>query len=213
MKVLGIAGSPRRGGNSETLLDRFLAGARDAGAQVTKSVAADLDIQACDDCERCWENERCQTEDDYEEVCNEMLAADVVVVATPLYFWNVPAQLKDIIDRSQCLWVRQFVVDESLPPSSEGHQMRRGVLLAVGGQPERHFEGVKLTTWAFFRVFNTAYWNDLLLHDVDEQGAVEEHATALARAYDLGYRSVTEPWEKIDMAKMPVGDDDEEEPE
>lgn len=63
---------------------------------------------------------------------------------------------------------------------------------------------------AFLRVFNTGYWADLLLHDVDAKSVMAEHATALARACDLGYRSATAPWEDMHLTMMPVGDDEEE---
>ncbi len=99
-KTLGIAGSPRRGGNTEMLLDRFLAGAESAGAAVEKVVAARLKIAGCVACDGCWEDGHCVVQDDFQAVYEKLVAADVIVLAAPLYFWSLPAQLKALIDRA-----------------------------------------------------------------------------------------------------------------
>ena len=90
-KTLGIAGSPRRGGNTEMLLDRFLAGAEGAGAAVEKVVAARLKIAGCVACDGCWEDGHCVVQDDFQAVYEKLVAADVIVLAAPLYFWSLPA--------------------------------------------------------------------------------------------------------------------------
>jgi hypothetical protein len=195
IRVVGIAGSPRRGGNSETLLDRFLAGARAAGADVTKIVAAGLDVEPCVACEACWVDGHCIASDDYQTVCEELIAADVIVLASPLYFWNVPSQVKAVIDRSQCMYTRKIVIREPLAPSASGHLRRRGVLICVGGHRVRYFEGVVRTVKSFFRVFDTDYWAELLYHGVDGQGEIEQQPQALQAAYDLGIRAASEVWE------------------
>jgi multimeric flavodoxin WrbA len=192
--VVGIVGSPRRDGNSEVLLDRFLAGARAAGGDVTKIVAVDLDVEACVDCERCWEDGRCVTDDEYEVLCNALIAADVVAVASPLYFWNVPAQLKVLIDRAQCMWARKFKLKEPLPPSTSGHDRRRGVFICVGGGEKVHFEGAARTVRSFFEVYETDYWDAILVSNVDAKGEIDEEPLAYQEAYDLGFRAVAEAW-------------------
>jgi putative NADPH-quinone reductase len=194
IRVLGIAGSPRRGGNSETLLDRFLAGAGAAGGQVEKMVAARLDVADCVDCAKCWQDGRCVADDDYQQVCEKMIAADVVAIASPVYFWNVPAQLKSVIDRGQCMWVRKYKTDETLPPSSAGHERRRGVFLCVGGNEREYFEGIVQTIKGALEVYNVEYWAELLFGQVDSDGEIHDEFLALQEAYDLGFRAVTEAW-------------------
>jgi multimeric flavodoxin WrbA len=197
VRVIGIAGSPRSGGNTETLLDRFLTGARSAGAEVNKRVAPDLDMGPCTACDGCWVDGHCIISDDYQTVCEELIAADVIVLASPLYFWNVPSQVKTVIDRSQCMWARRFVVKEPLTPSTSGHARRRGVFICVGGDHVRHFEGVVRTIKSFFRVFDIDYWGELLYHGVDAKNKIEEHPLALQEAYDMGFRAVSEPWDEL----------------
>ena len=94
LSVLGIAGSPRRRGNTEALLDQFIAGAKIGGARTEKVVAARLDIGVCVGCNKCFTTGRCAIEDDFQDLYDKLIAADVVVLAAPLYFWNVPAQTK-----------------------------------------------------------------------------------------------------------------------
>jgi multimeric flavodoxin WrbA len=197
VRVIGIAGSPRRGGNTETLLDRFLAGARSAGADVNKIIAPDLDVGPCAACDGCWVDGHCIISDDYQTVCEELIAADVIVLASPLYFWNVPSQVKTVIDRSQCMWSRKIVVKEPLPPSTSGHARRRGVFICVGGHRVRYFEGVVRTIKSFFRVFDVDYWGELLYPGVDAKNEIEEQPLALQEAYDLGFRVVSEPWDAL----------------
>lgn len=100
-KVLLISSSPRRGGNSDLLCDQFAKGARDAGNDVEKIFLADKTIAYCTGCGACENGEKpCVQKDDEEEILQKMIAADVIVLATPVYFYTMSAQLKTMIDRS-----------------------------------------------------------------------------------------------------------------
>lgn len=190
VRVLGIAGSPRRGGNTETLLDRFLAGAAEAGGEVEKLIVSRLNLRGCIGCDTCWAADRCALEDDFLPVNRKLIESDIVVVAAPLYFLNVPAQVKALIDRGQRQWARKFVRHESLRPTAAGRERRRGVLLSTGGSPDPDFCGIVQTVRAFFDVYNVDYWDDLLYKDVDAKGDIGEHPTALQEAFDLGIEAV-----------------------
>lgn len=98
-KVLIISGSPRKGGNTDMLCDRFAEGARDAGNQVTKLRVADLDIHMCTGCDSCVRTGTCVYRDDMARVRDEMMAADAIVFASPVYFYTISAQIKALIDR------------------------------------------------------------------------------------------------------------------
>jgi multimeric flavodoxin WrbA len=190
--VLGIAGSPRRKGNTEMLLDRFLAGAEAAGAEVEKIVAARLDIAGCIACDGCWDDGLCVVQDDFQSVYKQLVAADVIALAAPLYFWSLPAQVKPLIDRSQCQWARKFVVKKPLAPTSAGHARRRGVFICVGGDAEPDFSGAVQTVKGFFSVHEADYWGELFYVNVDAKGEILEHPTALQDAFELGRRAVWE---------------------
>ncbi len=196
IKVLGLAGSPRRGGNTETLLDTFLSGAAEAGAAVEKLAVCDLQVEAAVDPGSCWQEGRCVAEDDYRQLCEKMIAADVIVVSAPLYFSNVPAQLKLIVDRSQCQWVRKVVDKAKLPPTEAGHKRRRGVFLCVGGQTEQNFDCAAETIASMFRLYEADLWAQLFHSNVDERGEVEELPDTLGQAFELGRSAVSEPWLK-----------------
>ncbi|MGD1995761.1 MAG: flavodoxin family protein [Anaerolineae bacterium] len=191
-RVLGIAGSPRRRGNTEILLDQFLAGAEAAGADVEKIVAAQLNIAGCIACDDCWDDGVCVVQDDFQAVYEKLLAADVIALAAPLFFWNLPAQVKALIDRSQCQWARKFVVKVPLPPTSSGRARRRGVFISVGGDRKPGFEGAVRTVKSFFSVQEADYWGELLYHNVDAKAEIEEHPTALRDAFETGRRVIEE---------------------
>lgn len=97
--VLIISGSPRKNGNSETLCDAFSAGAITAGHTVEKISLAGKKIGFCTACYAC-RNGECPQKDDVPVIIKKMLAADVIVLATPVYFFTMCAQLKALIDRS-----------------------------------------------------------------------------------------------------------------
>ncbi len=98
-KVLIISASPRKGGNSDTLCDEFMRGATDAGHQVQKVRLAEHKIGYCTGCGVCNQTHRCILKDDMENLLDTMLAADVIVLATPVYFYAMNGQLKTFIDR------------------------------------------------------------------------------------------------------------------
>jgi multimeric flavodoxin WrbA len=98
-RVLGIVGSPRRGGNTETLVDEVLAGAAGAGALTEKVVLAELNIAPCDACDGCLEMGRCVHEDDMEALAAKMYDSQVWVLGTPVYWWGPSAQFKAFLDR------------------------------------------------------------------------------------------------------------------
>ena len=98
-KVLGIVGSPRRGGNTETLVDAVLAGAEEAGAQVEKVLLRDLEIAPCLACDGCQGTGACVQEDDMAPLLTKMQASQIWVLGTPIYWWGPTAQFKAFLDR------------------------------------------------------------------------------------------------------------------
>lgn len=97
--VLIISASPRRGGNSDALCDQFLAGAQAAGHKVEKVFLRDHQINYCMGCGVCNSSHKCVQQDDMAPLIDKMLAADVLVLSTPVYFYSMDAQLKTFIDR------------------------------------------------------------------------------------------------------------------
>ncbi|MGY5861426.1 MAG: flavodoxin family protein [Candidatus Thorarchaeota archaeon] len=99
MRVLGIVGSPRRGGNTEILVDEILAGAAESGADTEKVILNELNISPCQACDACKDGRECIQEDDMSELLTQMERYPIWILGTPVYWWGPSAQLKAFIDR------------------------------------------------------------------------------------------------------------------
>lgn len=103
MNVLGIVCSPRKGGNTEILVQEALAGARDSGAKTELLTVRDKDIKPCDGCLSCKKTGECHIKDDMQLVYEKMLNADGIVIGPPVYFWSISGQAKVLLDRTHAL--------------------------------------------------------------------------------------------------------------
>jgi multimeric flavodoxin WrbA len=185
LKTLGISSSPRRDGNSDLLLGKALAGAQAAGSAAEFLRLCDYRIEGCRECYNCSATGDCSTKDDYQPVLDKMLEADRLILATPVFFMTVSAQAKLLIDRGQCLWVRQTVLHK---PLFEPKRDRRGLLLAVGGSRSRkQFDGVREPVRSFFRSLEVDYLGSLCVNQADEKGAILKRPEALDQAFRLGH--------------------------
>jgi len=100
-KVLVISSSPRKGGNSDLLCDQFVNGSIEAGHTAEKIFLKDKKINYCTGCGTCIDRgKKCSQKDDMAEVLNKMVGADVIVMATPVYFYTMCGQMKTLIDRT-----------------------------------------------------------------------------------------------------------------
>ena len=98
--ILGIVGSPRRNGNTETLVDKVLEGAKVAGAKTEKFILNEMDISPCQACDACKGHDECKHfEDDMNELQLAMEESEVFVFGTPVYWWGPTAQFKAFMDR------------------------------------------------------------------------------------------------------------------
>ena len=188
MKVLGIAGSPRRGGNTDLLLAEVMKGAASRGAEVKTIVLNNLKITPCQHCDACLEAGNCRIQDDMQMIYKELEAADRIILASPIQFMTVTAQMKAMIDRCQALWARKYVL--KIPPLGSKRD-RKGLFISVGGRKVTElFEPSLATVKALFNTLNIAYAGDLLFHGVDEKGAITRHSDALQRAFLAGQNLV-----------------------
>ena len=105
-KVLILSGSPRKGGNSDILCDEFARGAQEAGHEVEKIRVAAKKVAPCSACYYCRDHGgECVHKDDMAEILQKMIDADVLVLASPVYFYSIDAQLKAVIDRTVARWL------------------------------------------------------------------------------------------------------------
>ncbi len=188
--VLGLAASPRRQGNSEALLDAFLEGAEDNGACSQKLAVSALRVAPCLGCHRCRDTGECIQKDGYQTARDAAMRADVVALATPVYFWNLPAQTKAFVDRHQSLWAYRDVFAGRLPCARDGRRERRGVLLAIAADLDPRFQGLRQTVDSFFSVYDMKVWEAVLFSGLLNIDDVRNHPEMLAAARSLGGRSV-----------------------
>lgn len=188
MKVFGIYGSPRRGGNSDLLLEECLRGAREAGAEVETVRPAEMEISGCRACGACEKTGECIVADQMQRIYPLLDSAERIVLAAPIFFYSFPAQLKALVDRAQSRWSRRLLA-EKFPPST-GLQ-RLGYLIAVGATRGKNlFAGVELTTRYFYEALGVKYCHGLLFRRLDEKGAVKRRPELLQQAHELGRRLV-----------------------
>jgi multimeric flavodoxin WrbA len=100
MKVLGISTSPRRRQNTEKLIEKVLEGSASSGAQTELFAISGKQINPCTGCNKCRETKKCVIEDDMQELYDKIIEADGIVIGTPVYYYDVTAQCKMIIDRT-----------------------------------------------------------------------------------------------------------------
>lgn len=180
--VLGILGSPRPRGNTALLLESFLEGAREAGAEVVLLDVTRMFISGCRACNDCQDNGVCVVDDDMRTFYDALRRADVLVLATPLYFSGMSSQLKSVIDRCQCLW--QMVSKGKLPGAKHGY------LLSVGAMRNANFKNVSSEVRSFFIGVGISFRGEVTVPGVESEGDIRSHPEALARAYRLGQGAV-----------------------
>lgn len=103
-KVLILSGSPRKSGNSDILCDEFAKGAIESGNDVEKIRVFEKNIGYCRACYACKKSGVCVIKDDMAELLQKMIDSDVIVLASPVYFYSIDAQLKAVIDRTVARW-------------------------------------------------------------------------------------------------------------
>jgi len=198
--VLGFAGSPRRHGNSETLLDWVLeAMGSEPGVSVEKVVLVDADVRPCRGCNACEKTGACVQHDGMIPLYDRILEADCVVLAAPIYCMGLPAQAKALVDRAQVYRSRKYVLGWPVIPE-ERKGKRLGLFLGTAGQPWGHvFDAALPSVKCFYHVsgIRDRDMRYLLVNNVDESGAVDRHPTARADAAALGREAVATLQERL----------------
>lgn len=184
MTILGISGSPMRGGVTEALLDAALDGARSGGASTEKLILDELSIKPCGSCGDCLEAEKCSTGDDMQIVNDKISSADAIIVASPIFFGSVSAQLKIMIDRFQPVWMSKFVLGKS-QYQDKGW---KGLFLCVSGEnKEQYFENARQIVRIFFATLDIEYAGGLFFGGTnDKEKVLKEKDNALKGAFELG---------------------------
>jgi multimeric flavodoxin WrbA len=189
IKILAFAGSPRRYGNSETLLDWVLGSMiADPDIVIEKVPLDEADINPCRGCNACEKLNKCIQRDGMDLYHDKIIAADIILLSSPIYCMGIASQPKALIDRAQVFRSRKYVLKLPIvPPERKGKRL--GVFLATAGQNWSYvFDAAVPSVKCFFHVIDIkdADISYLMINGVDEKGAIDLHPTARTDAENLG---------------------------
>jgi len=189
IKVLAFAGSPRRHGNSETLLDWVLGGmSTDQDVVIEKVALTDANINPCKGCNACEKLNKCVQRDGMDVYHDKIVDADIILLSSPIFCMGVASQVKALIDRAQVFRSRKYVLKLPIvPPERKGKRL--GVFLASAGQKWDYvFDAAIPSVKCFYHVIDIrdADVSYLMINGVDEKGAIEHNPTARTDAEKLG---------------------------
>ncbi len=178
MKVLAISGSPRRNGNTEILLERALNSAKAAGGAQTELIRLHgKDIRPCDGCSACSTTGICHIKDEMQPIYEKLLAADGIILGTPIYSWNMSGQMKVLIDRSYAF---------NFPTARLANKVA-GVVI-VGGRTGHQLVA---TQFNLFLQYNRIFIADTVHGFASTKGAIVKDECAMNAAEILGERVVS----------------------
>ena len=185
MKVLGLYGSPRQGGNTDILLNEALKGAGSAGADITSIRCCDLNIAGCVECGGCDNTGECVVQDDMQLVYPKLLESEVIILAAPMFFYGIPAQAKMVIDRCQAMWCKRML--DKTPERRRAYDGGRGFLIAVGATKGGNlFEGAQLTAKYFFDALDMSYEGGVFFKSVEAKADILKHPDYVEQAFEMG---------------------------
>jgi multimeric flavodoxin WrbA len=193
--LLAVYGSPRKGGNTSTILDYFLGGVEGAvdspgadGFRIERVHLRDLSISHCTECGGCAKTGVCVIRDDMSGYYDKLLSFERIVMAFPVFFLGPPAIVKAFIDRAQSLWVRKYVLGIKPERSPDGGAERKGYLLSAGGfkGSARVFDCNRSIVKAFFMSCGFKYGGELLVPGVDGFGEVKNVENIAEKAREAG---------------------------
>jgi multimeric flavodoxin WrbA len=145
-----------------------------------------LKLTPCKELGHCLTDGTCPLKDDMTDIYAKILAADAVIVASPIFFYTISPQTLTLISRCQALWARKYVLKNLDIP------LKRGAFIGVGAtKGEKLFDGPRLTIKYFFQAINAEYQEELLIRSVDKKGEIKDHPEHLKAAYELGKRLIS----------------------
>ncbi|MCM8813231.1 MAG: flavodoxin family protein [Candidatus Omnitrophica bacterium] len=180
--LVAINGSPRRQGNCDTLLGIVVQAAAAEGARTELIQAGEVAPEACRACSQASGDGRCRFDGGFQIIYERICAADALVVASPVYFGSVSAQLKAVIDRFQCHWQAR---QRGAIPARQRKRPGAFVCVQAAGRRE-FFENARFVVRQFFATVDTSYSRELFCPGVDAAGSISRFPDMLAAAADIG---------------------------
>jgi multimeric flavodoxin WrbA len=190
MRLLAINASPRKGGNTDILIEKALDGARSLGAQTVKIDLVDMDISPINEKEYTDVTSEgfSVVDDDIHLIFDEIKRADALILGSPVFFGSVTAQLKAMIDRFQCAWIAKNINKKDIFPEKK----RGGFICVQADSRNDFFQNASFIVRHFFATINAEYERDLFCTGLDDKGAVLKRTEYLEKAVNMG-RELVEP--------------------
>ena len=186
MSILAISSSPRRGGNSELALRSFCRAAEDKNIAVEFIRLQELKIEPCRGCELCAVDGLCVVKDRMQPLYEKVAEAKGMVLATPIYFGSLSAQLKIFMDRFQCWWHAKYTLKKPFVLTS---QQKAGFIICTGALPRPDFgENVGAVGKVFFHSTNYDFRGCLFFQKLKSRGEIKNRPDDLQAAYDAGIK-------------------------
>ncbi len=186
MKILGINGSPRRGGNTDVLLDKALEAAGDSGWETEKILLNLLDINPPQEIEYDKVNSEglSPIQDDMQIVYKKIKECDAIIIASPIFFGSLSAQTKIMIDRFQCAWVSKNILKKDI-----FKKKKSGAFICTSAAHRKDFfQNARAVVRNLFQVINARYTGELFCHGLEKKGEVKNYTEYLESAYALGQK-------------------------
>lgn len=183
MKVLGILGSPRIGGNSDILLEEALKGARDSGAKTEKIILSEKNISGCLDCKKCNNDGICAIDDDMKEIHRIILDSNTIIHSVPLYFWAMTSQMKAYLDRWCAFFDSDWRIHESYANKFKG---KRIGVITVCGDPDVRTADPIVHSFKMTCNFMGLRWLGVVQASATEKGEISQNEKIKKEAYNLG---------------------------
>jgi len=186
LKVAGIIGSPRKGMNTDTLVTKALEGTQSSGAEIEKIYLNDLDIMPCQACKNFPAPAYCFYRDGMEKIYHVLENVDALVIGAPAYFASFSAQLKLVIDRSNCLAEMTQLPDGKLAFKTRLEKRKKGIFIWVANMsknPEHALASIRI--WCKYFA-NIELIDTLIVTKSDLGGGAKNHEGLLAKAFNLG---------------------------
>lgn len=176
ISILGLMGSPRPGGNTDILLDALLSHAQTQGATTEKLLLYALNFKGCIECGGCDQTGICVLKDDLTPVYERFLAADYVIAASPMFFYNISSAMQAVVERSQALWVAKYRLNGIIKRQKPG----QGVFLGIGATKGKLlFDGAQRVMKYFFDALDMKFAGSLFYRGIDTKGEIKGHETAM----------------------------------
>lgn len=172
-KVLALMASPRKGKNTDYLLDKFLEGiSASEEVEINKYVMRDMNIGHCIGCNYCEKVGTCFQDDDMKELYEQFDTSDGIILASPIYFGGISSYGKMMIDRCQIYWSSKYVLNKS---SIDRQKKRFGAFISTSGAPEEYadFRGSQQVASVLFKSLNTEQKYAIYLANTDKVKAWE----------------------------------------